>query len=255
MCGGAAGWEREIASSAGARARFGFKINPNFSAGRARKRRSTFGSGAELCQAALRLLDRHQNLNDLLLEVGAGFLHCGVLFLVSVLQEQASRLGVPAAVLAAKNAVTNIEQICQPSASPSQVPLLNLDQRVSKKLSCLLQTVKDLLVNNVFSRSRFCQEIWKMQVRTHKERLLVEEIELNVLLFVLSNPDAPAVVEWLCSSLCALCEQAEEPSQDAELAGSVLSDFAITFLQNGFQQTSELGRTCEFKKVPNVRTK
>lgn len=72
MCGGAAGWEREIASSAGARAHFGFKINPNFLAGRARKRRGTFGSGAELCQAALRLLDRHQNLNDLLLEVGAG---------------------------------------------------------------------------------------------------------------------------------------------------------------------------------------
>lgn len=36
---------------------------------------------------------------------------------------------------------------------------------------------------------------------------------------------------------------------------SWLADFAITFLQNGFQQTSELGRTCEFKKVPNVRTK
>uniref|UniRef100_A0A493TVN9 Fanconi anaemia group A protein N-terminal domain-containing protein n=1 Tax=Anas platyrhynchos platyrhynchos TaxID=8840 RepID=A0A493TVN9_ANAPP len=223
MCGGAAGWEREIASSAGARARFGFKINPNFSAGRARKRRSTFGSGAELCQAALRLLDRHQNLNDLLLEVGAGFLHCGVLFLVSVLQEQASRLGVPAAVLAAKNAVTNIEQICQPSASPSQVPLLNLDQR-------------DLPV---------LEAVWHL----HRGNI----IGLGELLE--SNPDAPAVVEWLCSSLCALCEQAEEPSQDAELAGSVLSDFAITFLQNGFQQTSELGRTCEFKKVPNVRTK
>ncbi|XP_068549947.1 Fanconi anemia group A protein isoform X2 [Anas acuta] len=231
--------------------------------GRARKRRSTFGSGAELCQAALRLLDRHQNLNDLLLEVEdlvkpageSGKEHQEALsesFIVSVLQEQASRLGVPAAVLAAKNAVTNIEQICQPSASPSQVPLLNLDQR--ERLSCLLQTVKDLLVNNVFSRSHFCQEIWKMQdlpvleAVWHLHRGNI--IGLGELLE--SNPDAPAVVEWLCSSLCALCEQAEEPSQDAELAGCILSDFAITFLQNGFQQTSELGRTCEFKKVPNI---
>uniref|UniRef100_A0A8C8EFM7 FA complementation group A n=1 Tax=Otus sunia TaxID=257818 RepID=A0A8C8EFM7_9STRI len=90
-------------------------------------------------------------------------------FLVSVLQEQASRLGVPTAVLAARNVVTNIERICQASAGPSQVPLLNLDQR--KRLSCLLQTVKDLLANNVFCRSLFCQEMWKMKVRTRGEML------------------------------------------------------------------------------------
>lgn len=47
-------------------------------------------------------------------------------------------MGVPAAVLAAKNAVTKIEQICQSSASPSQAPLLNLDQRVSKAAYILL---------------------------------------------------------------------------------------------------------------------
>ncbi|KAK4814447.1 hypothetical protein QYF61_018545 [Mycteria americana] len=67
-----------------------------------------------------------------------------------------------------------------------------------------------------------------------------------------SNPAAPAVVEWLCSSLCGLCEQAEEPSGDAELAGRVLSDFAILLLQNGFQQTSQPGRKLEFKKVPYI---
>ena len=48
-------------------------------------------------------------------------------------------------------------------------------------------------------------------------------IELNVVLFVLSNPAAPAAVEWLCSSLCGLCERAESSSGDAELAGSLLS--------------------------------
>lgn len=40
-----------------------------------------------------------------------------------------------------------------------------------KRLSCLLQTVKDLLANNNFSRSLFCQEMWKMKVRTHGETL------------------------------------------------------------------------------------
>lgn len=52
---------------------------------------------------------------------------------------------------------------------------------------------------------------------------------MNVLLFVLSNPDAPAVVEWLCRGLCGLCEQAEESSGDVELAGRVLSGKALNW--------------------------
>ncbi|KAF1648494.1 Fanconi anemia group A protein, partial [Eudyptes chrysocome] len=235
----------------------GYKRNPNFSAGRARKRKSAFGSGAELREAALRLLDHHQNLNDLLLEVEdsvkpggqGGVEHQEVSsesFIVSVLQEQASRLGVPTAILAAKNAVTNIERICQASASPSQVPLLSLDQR--KRLSGLLQTVKDLLASNVFCRSLFCQEMWKMKDPPALEAVwhLHRDDIVGLGELLESNPDAPAVVEWLCRGLCGLCEQAEESSGDVELAGH----FAIVFLQNGFQQTSELGRRLEFKKVP-----
>ncbi|KFO08485.1 Fanconi anemia group A protein, partial [Balearica regulorum gibbericeps] len=232
-------------------------------AGRARKRKSTFGNGAELREAALRLLDHHQNLNDLLLEVDDsvktggqdGIEHQEVSsesFIVSVLQDQASRLGVPTAILAAKNAVTNIERICQASASPSRAPLLNLDQR--KRLSRLLQTVKDLLANNVFCRSLFCQEMWKMKDPPVLEAVWHlhrgDIVGLGELLE--SPPAAPAVVEWLCRSLRGLCEQAEEPSRDVELAGHVLSDFAIVFLQNGFPQTSELGRKLEFKKVPHI---
>ncbi|KFV16734.1 Fanconi anemia group A protein, partial [Tauraco erythrolophus] len=232
-------------------------------AGRARKRKSTFGSGAELQEAALRLLDHHQNLNDLLLEVEGsvkpggqgGVKHqeaSSESFIVSVLQEQASRLGVPPAILAAKNAVTNIERICQASASPSQVPLLDLEQR--KRLSCLLQTVKGLLANNVFCRSLFCQEMWKMKDLPVLEAVWHlhrgDIVGLGELLE--SSPAAPAAVDWLCHGLRGLCERAEEPSQDAELTGNVLSDFAIVFLQNGFQQTSELGRKVEFKKVPYI---
>ncbi|KAJ7399663.1 Fanconi anemia, complementation group A [Pitangus sulphuratus] len=111
--------------------------------GRTRKRKSPFGSASELQEAALRLLDHHQNLTDLLLEVGDsvkpgvqdGIEHLGVSsesFIVSVLQEQASKLGVPTATLAAKTAVTNVEQICQAPASPSPVPLLSLDQRICR---------------------------------------------------------------------------------------------------------------------------
>ncbi|XP_064884801.1 Fanconi anemia group A protein isoform X6 [Columba livia] len=232
-------------------------------AGRARKRKSAFGSGAELREAALRVLDRHQNLNDLLLEVEDAAKPGGQesvknqevsseSFTVSVLQEQALRLGVPAAILAAKNAVTNIERICQDSASPSEAPLLNLDQR--KRLSGLLQTMKDLLANNVFCRSVFCQEMWKMKAPPVLEAVWHlhrgDIIGLGELLE--SSPSVPAAVEWLCGGLSGLCEQAEGTHGDEEVAGHVLSDFAIVFLQNGFQQTSELGRKLEFKKVPNI---
>ncbi|XP_039930971.1 Fanconi anemia group A protein isoform X2 [Hirundo rustica] len=232
--------------------------------GRARKRKSPFGSEAELREAALRLLDRHQNLGDLLLEVGDsaepgvqdGAEHQGLSpesFIVSVLQEQASKLGVPTATLAAKNAVANVERICQDSASPTRVPLLSSDQR--KRLSCLLQTVKDLLANNMFCRSLFCQEMWKM-----KEPPVLEAVwhlhsgDIAGLAELLErSPAGPAAVEWLCSSLCGLCEQAGDvPCGDTELARRILSDFAIVFLQNGFEQASELGRKVEFQKVAYI---
>ncbi|NWU16526.1 FANCA protein, partial [Cephalopterus ornatus] len=238
-------------------------------AGRARKRKSPFGSGSELQEAVLRLLDHHQNLTDLLLEVGDsakpgvqdGTEQLGASsesFILSVLQEQASKLGVPTATLAAKTAVTSVERICQAPANPSPVPLLSSDQR--KRLSSLLQTVKDLLANNVFCRSLFCQEMWKM-----KEPPMLEVMwhlhsgDIAGLAELLErSPAGPAVVEWLCSGLCGLCQRAENvPSGDMELARNLLSGksliyFAIVFLQKGFEQASELGRKVEFQKVPYI---
>ncbi|NXS89884.1 FANCA protein, partial [Erpornis zantholeuca] len=221
-------------------------------AGRSRRRKSSFGSQAELQEAALRLLEHHQNLSDLLLEVGDsaksgvqdGAEHGGVSsesFIVSVLQEQASKLGVPAATLAAKNAVANVERICQDSASPSRAPLLNSDQR--KRLSCLLQTVKDLLANNMFCRSLFCQEMWKMKEPPVLEAVWhLHSADIAGLAQLLErSPAGPAAVEWLCSSLCGLCEQAGD-----------IPYFAIVFLQNGFEQASELARKVEFQKVAYI---
>ncbi|NWX36771.1 FANCA protein, partial [Notiomystis cincta] len=230
-------------------------------AGRARKRRSPFGSEAELQDAALRLLDQHQNLGDLLLEVGDsakpgvqdGAEHLGVSsesFMVSVLQDQASTLGVPTATLAAQTAAASVERICRDSASPSRVPLLNPDQR--ERLSCLLQTVKDLLANNMFCRSLFCQELWKM-----KEPPVLEAVwhlhsrDIAGLAELLESPAGPAAVEWLCSSLCVLCEQAGNiPCGDTPCGD--IPYFAIVFLQNGFEQPLEQGRKLEFQKVAYI---
>ncbi|XP_068006848.1 Fanconi anemia group A protein isoform X2 [Melanerpes formicivorus] len=226
-------------------------------AGRDRKRKITFGSEAEVREAVLRLLDHHQNLNDLLLEVEGSVKPAGNApsesLVASVLQEQASRLGVPPAILAAKTATTNIERICRASASHSQGPLLSLDQR--RKLLCLLQAIKDLLANNLFCRSRFCQELWRM-----KDPPVLEAVwhlhrgSIVGLGELLESSAVPAVVEWLCSSLRGLCERAEdvELTGHVELARHLLSDLAIVFLQNGFQQNWELGRKLESKKIPSI---
>uniref|UniRef100_A0A8C3SR33 FA complementation group A n=1 Tax=Chelydra serpentina TaxID=8475 RepID=A0A8C3SR33_CHESE len=230
--------------------------------GRVKKQKCTFESGQELQKAAVHLLSCHQNLNDLLLEVESSSKSIeqsgpepqnafSESFVVSILQEQASRLGVPMGILSAKTTATNIHQICKTSMESKQAALLNLEQR--KKLSCLLQTVKNLLVHNAFCHLLFCQELWKMQnppvleVVWHLHRGNI--VSVGELLE--SNSDTPAVVEWLCSSLCLLCRQTDNSSLDVELSGHILSDFVIVFLQNGFQQTSDLGKKVEFQKIPH----
>nr|XP_048673020.1 Fanconi anemia group A protein isoform X2 [Caretta caretta] len=232
-------------------------------AGRVKKQKCTFDSGQEFQKAAVHLLSCHQNLNDLLLEVESSSKSTeqsgpepqsafSESFVVSILQEQASRLGVPMGILSANTTATNIEQICKTSMESNQVALLNLEQR--KKLSCLLQTVKDLLVHNAFCRLLFCQELWKKQnppvleVVWHLHRGNI--VSLGELLE--SNSDTPAVVEWLCSSLCLLCKQTDSSSLDVELSGHILSDFMIVFLQNGFQQTSDPEKKVEFQKIPHI---
>ncbi|XP_067392848.1 Fanconi anemia group A protein [Emydura macquarii macquarii] len=249
--------------AAGSGGRRGSRALSELLGGRIKKQKCTFESGQELQEAAVHLLSCHQNLNDLLLEVESSSKSTeqsgpesqnafSESFVVSILQEQASKLGVPMGILSAKTTATNIDQICKASMESSQAALLNLEQR--KKLSGLLQTVKDLLVHNAFCRLLFCQEMWKMQnppvleVVWHLHRGNI--VSLGELLE--SNSDTPAVVEWLCSSLCLLCKQTVDSSLDLELSGHILSDFVSVFLQNGFQQTADVGKKVEFQKIPHI---
>ncbi|KAJ6657203.1 hypothetical protein lerEdw1_002792 [Lerista edwardsae] len=205
-------------------------------AGRSKKQNHEPKSRQQLQEEALRMLSSHQDLGDLLLEVGSSLCekpshscHLGTssceasvpeLFLVSALQDQASTLGVPVGILSARTAANNIEKI---SAGAGESALLNVEQR--KSLSCLLQTLKDLLARGAFCRSLFAQEMWKMQSpfvlevawHLHHESIVsLEELLEN-------HPDIPALVEWLCSSLCLLCQRAEDPSLDTESLGCILT--------------------------------
>ncbi|XP_060109851.1 Fanconi anemia group A protein [Heteronotia binoei] len=231
---------------------------------RAKKQACGPRNAQELQEAALRLLNCHQNLSELLLEVGSSegdkpLYSCGSCigghedsapesFAVPALQEEASMLGVPLGVLSARTAAANIEKI---SGESGEAVLLNAEQR--EKLSCLLQTLKVLLACNAFCRLLFAQALWRMQsplaleLAWHLHRggiLSLEELLEN-------HPDASALVDWLCSSLRLLCHQAEESSMDTETLQGILTDFGIVFLHNGFRNKSEMGRKLESQPVPS----
>uniref|UniRef100_A0A452TVN7 FA complementation group A n=1 Tax=Ursus maritimus TaxID=29073 RepID=A0A452TVN7_URSMA len=189
-----------------------------------RVKRQLHGPGREhkLQESAVRLLRRHLNLNDLLLEVEGPA--CKTLCLHqlvdpeasadlsssligSALRDQASRLGVPVAVLSSRTVASSIVQICASSGEPSHRVLLNAEQR--KKLSSLLEVAQYLLAHSMFSRSSFCEELWEVQVS-----------------WTLKGPDrygTMATVAWLFRDLCLLCEQMEASTLHTEIARAMLS--------------------------------
>uniref|UniRef100_A0A5F8GPC3 FA complementation group A n=1 Tax=Monodelphis domestica TaxID=13616 RepID=A0A5F8GPC3_MONDO len=206
----------------------------------------------KLQEAAVHLLKCYQNLNDLFLEVdstqckktlcfsnlsdhespGVPGTHSKS-FVVSALQEQASKIGVPVGILSAQTTVSSLQQLCQVPEGSQQAALLNLEQR--KKLSSLLDIAQDLLERGLFCRFSFCQEIWKVQVKC---------------LFARSN--SQIVVDWLYNNLCLVCEQMENSNQEMEVAGLIFSDFMRIFVLRGFQKIPDLRRNVELEKVPQV---
>uniref|UniRef100_A0A6J0TCP3 Fanconi anemia group A protein isoform X1 n=1 Tax=Pogona vitticeps TaxID=103695 RepID=A0A6J0TCP3_9SAUR len=234
-------------------------------AARSKRRKCAPKTLQKLQEEALHLLSCHQNLDDLLLEVGSsvcdkpphptisspagGEASVPGLLVVSALQDRAATLGVPVGILSARTAANNVGKIF---AEAGDAVFLNAEQR--EKLSCLLQTLKDLLAQNAFCRLLFAQEMWKMQSplflevawHLHRENVVSLEDLLE------KHPDATGLVEWLSSSLCLLCHRAEELSPAAGPLGSMLTDFGMVFLQNRFKKTLELGKKLESQKLSKV---
>ncbi|XP_063169231.1 Fanconi anemia group A protein [Candoia aspera] len=176
-------------------------------------------------------------------------LRCFSSALVSALKDKASVLGMPVGILSARMAANIIEKI---SLESDQTTLLNAEHR--KKLFCLFQSLKELLTDNAFCHSVLAQEVWKMQRplvleaawHLHRENIVRLEELLE------KNPDIPALVGWLSSSLCLLCHQMEERPLDTETGQNILTDFAIVLLQNGFAKTFELEKKLETKKISEI---
>ncbi|XP_021112194.1 Fanconi anemia group A protein isoform X10 [Heterocephalus glaber] len=236
-------------------------------AGRVKRQKHNPENEQKLKESAVQLLRRHQNLEDLLLEVEEP--PCKKLclsklidsnsaeacsdhvssFIGSALRDRALRLGVPVAVLAARMVACSMEQVC---AEPSHPVLLSSEQR--KKVSSLLDVAQYLLTHSMFSRLSFCQELWRVQSSLLLEAVWCLHVHSVVSLRELleSHPEAQAVTAWLFGNLCLLCEQMEASCQSGDTTRAMLSDFVQLLVLRAFQENSNVGRTMEPEKMPQV---
>nr|XP_054956527.1 Fanconi anemia group A protein isoform X8 [Pan paniscus] len=239
-------------------------------AGRVKREKYNPERAQKLKESAVRLLRSHQDLNALLLEVegplckklslskvidcdsSEAYANHSSSFIGSALQDQASRLGIPVGILSAGVVASSVGQICTAPAETSHPVLLTVEQR--KKLSSLLEFAQYLLAHSMFSRLSFCQELWKIQSSLLLEAVWHLHVQGIVSLQELleSHPDMHAVGSWLFRNLCCLCEQMEASCQHADVARAMLSDFVQMFVLRGFQKNSDLRRTVEPEKMPQV---
>uniref|UniRef100_A0A2K6NXI8 FA complementation group A n=1 Tax=Rhinopithecus roxellana TaxID=61622 RepID=A0A2K6NXI8_RHIRO len=207
-------------------------------AGRLKRQKYNPERAQKLKDSAVRLLRSHQDLNALLLEVegppckqlslsklidcdgSEAYANHSSSFIGSALQDQASRLGVPVGVLSAGMVASSVGQVCTTPAETGRLVLLTVEQRNS----LLLEVVWHLHVQGIVS--------------------LQELLE--------SHPNMHAVGAWLFRNLCCLCEQIETSCQHADVARTMLSDFVQMFVLRGFQKNSDLRRTVEPEKMPQV---
>ncbi|XP_072587395.1 Fanconi anemia group A protein isoform X4 [Vulpes vulpes] len=236
-------------------------------AGRVERQLRGPGRGHRLQDSAVHLLRRHLNLDDLLLEVEGPA--CKTLclnqlvdpeasanlsssFIGSALRDQASRLGVPVAVLSSQTVASSIMRICSSNGEPTHRVLLNAEQR--KKLSSVLEVAQYLLAHSMFSRFSFCQELWEVQNFLLLEAVWHLHVQNIVSLQELleSHADTQAIVAWLFRDLCLLCEQMEVSTQHTDIAQAMLSDFVQLFVLRGFQQISEPRRNMEPERMAQL---
>uniref|UniRef100_A0A8C0TPL6 FA complementation group A n=1 Tax=Canis lupus familiaris TaxID=9615 RepID=A0A8C0TPL6_CANLF len=167
----------------------------------------------------------------------------------SALRDQASRLGVPVAVLSSQTVASSIMQICSSNGEPTHRVLLNAEQR--KKLSSVLEVAQYLLAHSMFSRFSFCQELREVQNFLLLEAVWHLHVQNIVSLQELleSHADTQAIVAWLFRDLCLLCEQMEVSTQDTDIAQAMLSDFVQLFVLRGFQKSSDPRRNMEPERM------
>ncbi|KAM5138070.1 Fanconi anemia group A protein [Mantella aurantiaca] len=205
-------------------------------------------SSKRIQEAAVYLLSCHQDVNQFVLEIedppckkacdgeNSDFKHSATSallpesFIGSTLRGQAAHLGIPADVLGARAAVSNIQQIVHNAGKNMEEVLLSQDQR--DRLTAFLKTLKVLMAGTCFRRSVFLKEIWEqprplvLEVMWHLHSMDIVGIE-DVLE---SCTDMKRAVDWFCKEMRSLCLYMENPSADLEFVEQITANLLAVLI-------------------------
>uniref|UniRef100_A0A8C4T5N7 FA complementation group A n=1 Tax=Erpetoichthys calabaricus TaxID=27687 RepID=A0A8C4T5N7_ERPCA len=233
------------------------------------KRKPVAENEKELQEAAVHLLNRHQNLGDLLVEENpvpykktyldeenkpgnskfSAKITNGDSLLVSALYDLASTYGIPVGVLATRKVVEKILELFLTYDESSQSILLTSEKR--EILVCLTKSIKDLRSQNAFSRQIFCQEIWSAKHSLPLELIwyLHKENITSLEEFLESNRNSVAVSGWLCRNLNLLCG---EMNRETNICHCILSDVVTVLVRYSFQEANEKEPSVKLKRIHQV---
>ncbi|KAH0619723.1 hypothetical protein JD844_000661 [Phrynosoma platyrhinos] len=227
--------------------------------GRSKKQKFGHRNGQKLQEKALHILSCHQNLGDLLQEVGSPLgkkalvlSNSGTdgretsvpdLLVVSALQDQAAALGVPVGILSARTAAQNVEKI---SAESSHSMLLKGEQRAIKQTDVSYNELSDFpVVTALFSFST-TEEV--VLLAPHFEEFIYTECFQP---FTICSRNVENAALWI---FCLADKDALDCHAQA-VHHSILKeicDFAAVFLRHRFQKTPEPGKKLELQKLSKI---
>ncbi|CAH2324335.1 Fanconi anemia group A [Pelobates cultripes] len=231
--------------------------------------RTALENGQSVQEAALYLLSCNQDPDRLLSEVlslpckkicRSNGLESGTaeqapaynsVFVASALRDQALHLGLPAGIVTARAAVSNIQRICQKSADCAHGAVLSQDQM--ERLTCLLKTLKGLLAENCFCRSLFSKEFWEQQRHPVLEavwRLHIEDI-VRLEDMLESCKDTTSAVDWFCEEMRSLCAHMEDSSHSEHLQ-QMASDILIVLVGNAFRPSADPAKKSEQQRITEI---
>ncbi|XP_067356273.1 Fanconi anemia group A protein isoform X4 [Channa argus] len=217
--------------------------------------------GQRLQEAAIQLLDQHQNFSDLLKEnPDPGNIFCtqngeqkqegfkGIpsdfvgSLLVCNLRRQATQLGVPVVVLSVKMVLERLMEIIgtEDENEDKKRELLTSSQRV--QLCVLLESTKELLSQGVL-----CPKLLWMEYRRNQVHMLpklevvyhLHSYRILTLTYILQGDEG--VRSWLVSQLKALCswKPSEEQEETTTVQQKVLLMIVGVLVGSGFEQSHE----------------
>ncbi|KAM4618892.1 Fanconi anemia group A protein [Polymixia lowei] len=212
-----------------------------------------------LQEAAIQLLNQHQNLSSLLLEVespnprnvfckenagqkdaspeGLPSAIAGSL-MVSELRRQASELGIPVVALSVKMVLERLMKMTgtEEEDEDRRRVLLTSSQRV--QLCGLLQSTRELLSLGAFCPKLFWQEYWKDRKQPRLE-VLFHLHSQNILTVKNILESDEGVGSWLVSELKALCgwTAPEEQQEGNQVQHNVLTTVVGVLVGTGFEES------------------